>query len=320
MKTPVVLIIFNRPEETQKVFNAIRVARPETLLVIADGPRTDKNHSNEIELCNKTKAILEQVDWPCKVLKNYSERNIGCRARLSTGLKWVFEQVDRAIVFEADCLPDQSFFQFCEELLEKYKDDDEIMHISGNFFQHRNKKFSSKDSYYYSILPHIWGWATWRRAWKHYDSDIKSWPKVKASGELKSKLTDPAVYEYWETVWDGYYNHTVPSWDGQWTYACLMNNGISITPTSNLVTNIGFGPNAMQTKDVNSIFANIPLVPMKFPLTHPEKISVNKIADNFTWRQNFGINRKFRQRILGPIRRSFPKTYYLFKKLLKRSK
>jgi hypothetical protein len=205
-----------------------------------------------------------------------------------------------------------------DELLEKYKDDEKIMHIGGNFFQHRNKKFNCKDSYYFSTIPHIWGWASWSRAWKFYDSDIKIWPKIKSDGSLRKTLSDPAVYEYWETVWDGYYNHMVPSWDGQWTLALMLKNGLSITPTKNLVTNIGFGPNAMQTKDENSIFANMPLEPMYFPLIHPKNIEINKQADDFTWKQNFGVNRYWKQRLLGPIRRNFPSIYKPIRNLFKK--
>lgn len=314
MKSPVILIIFNRPDETQRVFDAIRDYKPEKLLVISDGPRNEKDKI----LCDKTKKIIDSVDWQCEVQKNYSDENIGCRARLSSGLNWAFNQVDRAIVFEADCLPDPTFFTFCDELLEKYKDDERIMHIGGNFFQQRNKKFKSEDSYYFSTIPHIWGWASWSRAWKFYDSDIKIWPEIKKNGSLRKLLNDPAVYEYWETVWDGYYNHTVPSWDGQWTLAVMLKNGLSITPTKNLVTNIGFGPNAMQTKDTNSIFANMPLEKMAFPLKHPSKIEIHKQADDFTWKQNFGVNRYWKQRLLGPIRRNLPSIYKPIRNLFKK--
>lgn len=317
MKTPVILIIFNRPEETQRVFDAIRAAQPEKLIVIADGPR---NPQEKLK-CDAARAIIETVDWKCEVIKDYSEENSGPRKKLSLGLIKAFQQVDRAIVFESDCLPDPTFFPFCEELLEKYKDDERIMHIGGNFFQHRNKKFNSNDSYYFSNIPHIWGWATWSRAWKFYDPDLKQWPDMREKGILRKTLTDPAVYEYWETVWNQYYEHKLPSWDGQWTFACMLKGGLSVTPTRNLVTNIGFGPQALQTKDANSIFANIPLEPMNFPLIHPREILPNKIADDFTWRQNFGVNRRLRQKILGPIRRKFPKPYSFARNLFsKRSR
>ncbi len=312
MKTPVVLIIFDRPNQTQKVFDAIKKQKPEILLVIADGPRTPQEKIK----CDVTRKIIDTVDWKCDVRKYYSEKNLGCRTMLSSGLNWAFGQVDRAIVFEDDCLPNDSFFPFCEELLEKYADDSRIMHIGGNFFQHRNQNFKCPDDYYFSRLPHIWGWATWSRAWKHFDVDMKSWPEIKARGGLKNSFSDPAVYEYWQTVWDGYYNKTVMSWDGQWAFACMINNGLSIVPAKNLVSNIGFGPDATQTKDPTSIFANIKTEIIQSPLKHPMEICPNYFADAFTWKQNFGIDAKLKQRVLGGLRRNYPAVYQLAKKLV----
>jgi len=317
MKTPVVFIIFNRPKEAQRVFDTIRTARPEKLLVISDGPRHDRDRIS----CAETKKIIDAVDWPCDVVTHYSEKNVGCRKTLSEGLIWAFNQVDRAIVLEADCLPDASAYRFFEEMLDRYSNDEQVMHIGGNFFQHRNPKFSNSpascSSYYFSNIPHIWGWATWSRAWKHYDPNLIKWPEIKADGTMRKILTNPAVYEYWETIWDQYYDMKIDSWDGQWTFACLLNKGLSITPTKNLVTNIGFGPDAIHTTDTNSIFARLPLESMPFPLVHPnlnEKMP-NVQADAFTWRQNFGINAKLRQRIFGPIRRKMPETYRTMKKV-----
>lgn len=298
MKTPVAFIIFNRYEQTRRVFEMIRKVKPEKLLVISDGPSHDK-----------VRAIIDTVDWPCTVLKNYSETNMGCRKRLSSGLTWVFEQVDRAIILEDDCLPNESFFSFCEELLEKYKDDEEVMHISGNFFQ----KKPIENSHYFSSIPHIWGWASWRRAWKYYDVDLKDWPN---NTSLKEKLPG-AVYEYWSTVWKQYYENKINSWDGQWMYTCLSRNGLCITPTKNLVSNIGFGATGTHTKNKDSIFANMKTDEIEFPLIHPERKILTK-ADMFTWKQNFGIDRTWKQIILGNFRRRLPKIYMLFRHVFHR--
>jgi hypothetical protein len=312
METPVALTIFDRPTQTKRVFDAIREAKPEILLVIADGPR----NAEEKIRCDTTRAIIDSVDWKCEVRKNYSEVNLGCRKRLSSGLNWVFEEVDRAIIFEADCLPDPSFFPFCEELLEKYKDNERIMHISGNFFQHRNKNFKCDDSYYFSVIPHIWGFATWRRAWEHYDPDIKKWPLAESKKAIQRVLTDPAVFEYWETIWEGFYKGETNSWDGQWTFACMLNGGLSINPCVNLVTNIGFGPDAMQGKDPNNFFANIPLKKIDFPLKHPDDIKTYAEADNFIFNQNFKPNRSLRQLVLRPFKKAFPNAYAKIKNTL----
>jgi hypothetical protein len=314
MKTPVILIIFNRSDLTQRVFDMIKLVKPKKLLVIADGPRNE----SEKAICDRTRSIIDQVDWDCEVIKNYSEFNEGCIKKISTGLNWAFNIVDRAIVLEADCLPDISFFKFCDVLLEKYKDDERVMHIGGNFFQKNNKKFKCSSSYYFSSIPHIWGWATWSRAWKLYDVNMTKWPEIRDRKGIKMK--DPAVYEYWETVWNQYYDKKIDSWDGQWTFSCILNEGISITPCTNLVSNIGFGPDAIHTKDVNSIFSNMEVRSIDFPLIHPADMTINSQADKFTWSQNFGIDRLRRQRLLGPIRRKLPFVYSLIRNLIKKNR
>lgn len=158
--TAIVFLIFNRPEETARTFAAIKAARPSTLLVVADGPRLDR--AGEQELCARTRTVIDGVDWPCEVLRNFADANIGCGRRVSSGLDWAFSQVDEAVILEDDCLPDPSFFPYCDELLERYRTDERIMMVSGNNFQ--NGASRTWDSYYFSRLPHCWGWATWRRA------------------------------------------------------------------------------------------------------------------------------------------------------------
>jgi len=315
MKTPIVLIIFNRPEQTKRVFEVIESVKPKNLLIIADGPRNKEDSG----LCRETRKIVDKNIPGCDVRKNYSETNLGCRKRVSSGLDWVFSNVDRAIILEDDCLPEPSFFEFCENLLEKYEGDERIMHISGNFFQQDNPSFKSEDSYYFSNLPHIWGWATWRRSWIKYDVRMTRWPETKQQKILKKTLTNPAVYEYWETVWDDYYNEKIQSWDGQWAFSCMLNNGLCINPTVNLVSNIGFGPDARETKNPKNKMSNIATKKIAFPLVHPTEIKPSLIADSFTWKQNFGINKKIRQKILGPLRRRFPDHYTIIRNLFRKN-
>lgn len=307
METAIVFIIFNRPEQTKKVFESIRRARPKRLLVIADGPRHERDRTAE------TRAMIH-VDWPCEVLTNYSEVNLGCKKRIATGLNWVFSNVERAIIIEDDCLPDPSFFRFCEEMLERYKDDTEVMHIGGNFFQQKNKSFTLTSSYYFSKIPHIWGWATWRRAWNLYDIHIEKWPDYKKNNTLKDRFKNIGAYEYWSAVWDQYYTNKIDSWDGQWFFACISHHGLCITPTKNLVTNIGFGADATHTK-VDNGGAGIPLQEMLFPLTHPEKKAID-MYDDFTLRQNFGIDEKLFYRLVRPIKTHFPGFYQTVKDIL----
>lgn len=169
MKAPIVLITFNRPLLTKQVFNVISKAKPSVLFLISDGPR----NGAERKLVEETRQIISLIDWPCKVFRKYSDVNLGCKISVSSGLDWVFSRADRAIILEDDCVPDPSFFTFCDDLLDKYEDNPKIMHITGSFLLGNNSV--SKDSYYFSHFTSVWGWATWRRAWTKYDVAIKDW-------------------------------------------------------------------------------------------------------------------------------------------------
>ncbi len=311
-KTPVVFMVFNRPEETARVFAEIRKARPKRLLIIADGPRS----ASERPVCDSVRKIVSNIDWSCTVSKNFSEKNIGCGKRIHSGLDWAFSQVDKAIILEDDCVPDPTFFSFCEEMLERYQYDEHVMHVAGTYMQEGNRNFHTKESYYFSIIPNIWGWATWRRAWQHYDFDIKQWPSLKESGELTTWFAHPAAYERFSKVWDQYYQHEIDSWDGQWTFTCIVNQGLCINPSVNLVTNIGFNDKGTHFKG-DSTPGNKPLQQMKFPLIHPDIIIPNRTADTFKYRVGFGIDKKLIYRILRPFKNKFPNQYLYFKRLLK---
>ncbi|SDF71723.1 glycosyltransferase family 2 protein [Terriglobus roseus] len=264
-QTPVAFFVFNRPELTRKVFDRIREMRPKRLLVIADGPRGTK--LGEAQSCKQVREIATTVDWPCIVETNFAPENMGCRGRLTSGLKWVFEQTEEAIILEDDVLPDPTFFRFCDEMLEHYRDDPRVSMITGfNIVQDRT---ATPDSYYFSGLTHIWGWATWRRAWKTYDEQITSWPAVKASGLMAEMFPQADHREHWTRIFDEMYNGTGPNtWDLQWVYTNLIHNALSIAPGVNLVDNIGFGPNATHTI-FEADAPRLPVHPLQFPLRHP---------------------------------------------------
>ena len=263
METPIVLIIFKRPDTTEQVFNAIREIKPSKLLVIADGPRNSR--PGEAEKCLAARAIIEQVDWDCEVLKNYSDINLGCGLRVSSGLDWVFKQVEEAIILEDDCVPHSTFFPFCEELLEKYRNDNRISSISA---QRLYNVQSTTDSYYFSRYPHVWGWATWKRAWQQYDFSLKVWPEIKEKSLLSQILLDSNAASSWEEILQAAYDNHINIWDYQWTLSCWLQNSLSIHPRANLVTNIGFGLDATHTSE-NSMFEFLPITAMPFPLQHP---------------------------------------------------
>ena len=277
MRTPIVLIIFNRPDLTARVFAEIARARPEKLLVIADGPRPDRE--GEDAKCAATRAIVERVDWPCEILKSYSNTNLGCGHRPATGLRWVFEQVEEAIILEDDCVPHPTFFRFCEELLERYRHDERVMHISGNnhFFRENKIPFS----YFFSCYCLSWGWATWRRAFQHYDPEIKLWPMLRNTSWLPDILGGSSAAEHWERIFDLTYAgiDNVNTWDFQWLFATWAHRGLSILPSSNLVSNIGFREDATHTREVTNQLANLPRSEMTFPLKHPPCMVRDKTAD-----------------------------------------
>lgn len=283
--TPVVLLIFNRPETTAQVFAAIRAVRPATLLVVADGPRPDR--AGEAERCAVARAIVEQVDWPCEVLRNYADINLGCRRRVSSGLDWVFAQVPEAIILEDDCVPHPTFFRFCTELLDLYREDERIMHISGDNFQEGVN--TGRESYYFSRYAHVWGWATWRRAWRHYDVDMRQWADFRARRLLANVLEDTAEVRYWDVKLESVARGQLDTWDVQWMFACWAHGGLSVLPHQNLVTNIGFGHGATHTRFKSRLAAR-PLRAMEFPLRHPNFVVRNRQADAYTGRWQFTSN------------------------------
>ena len=292
--TPIVLMIFNRPAVIQQVFNEIRKISPAKLFVIADGPR--RGMEDDVEQCAAARKILEQVDWECQVLKNYADVNLGCKLRVASGLDWVFSLVEEAIILEDDCLPHPTFFPFCQELLEGYRDDKRIMTISGNNFQYGQRR--TTDSYYFSRYPHVWGWATWRRAWKCYDVDMNLWPAVRAGrwlfdilGSRRADVKNGQCHfdvmasmkaiEYWYKIFDSTYEGKINTWDYQLVFASWLQNGLNIMPNVNLVSNIGFGADATHTK-VPGRCANMPVKAVVFPLQHPPFIIRDAAADDYT--------------------------------------
>ena len=279
LTTPVAFLIFNRPDTTARVFEAIRQAKPPKLLVVADGPRPDR--PDDVEKCKAARAIIDKVDWDCEVLTNYSDVNLGCKSRVSSGLNWVFDTVEEAIILEDDCLPHPSFFQFCEELLEYYRHDQRIMVISGDNFQFGRKR--TEYSYYFSRYNHIWGWASWRRAWQYYDLKMKLWQEISDGSWLESILGETQAVKYWTKIFQTAYDNKVDSWDYRWTFACWIQNGLTILPNVNLVSNIGFGADATHTSRAIQSVVNNPVREMSFPLQHPPFITRHFEADRFTW-------------------------------------
>lgn len=293
------LLIFNRPETTRAVFEAIRQARPRHLLVVADGPR--KEQSGEAERCRETRSVIDGVDWECRVDTNYADQNLGCRRRVNSGIDWIFQQVEEAIILEDDCLPDQSFFRFCQELLERYRDEPRVSQIAGANFQFG--RGTSPHSYYFSRYQHIWGWASWRRAWQLHDPLMSAWPDFRDQGGLRRAFSGKSESAYWSDVLEKVYQGEIDTWDCQWSFTCWNSGLLSIIPSVNLISNLGFGPGATHTPVPNR-YAAMKTEALRFPLRHPTVLEPDAAADAYTGKTMF--------RPYSPLRRLFATVRGLF--------
>jgi hypothetical protein len=267
MKSPVLLIVFNRPDTTGRVFEEVRSARPPRLYIGADGPRLDR--PGEADLCAAVRQISSAVDWPCEVKTLFRDQNLGCKLGPCEAISWFFTHEEEGIILEDDCLPASSFFDFCDELLERYRHDSRIWQISGTDMFASEPPSESRPSYRYVKSGPIWGWASWRRAWKHYDSELKAWPSMSKEAVLNSVYATAAERDAYRAIGNRIYDGVTHFWDYQWLFARNFNSGLSIIPYGNQVRNIGFGPAATHTLTaVDQAPQN--LHPIVFPMRYPE--------------------------------------------------
>ena len=282
-KTPVLFLIFNREDTTQKVFDAIRQQKPQYLFVAADGAR--KNKPEDAEKCRRVREIIKQVDWDCELKTLFREENLGCKVAVSSAITWFFENVEQGIILEDDCLPDPSFFPYCEELLDRYKDDTRIGHISGDNFL--SGSIEENRSYDFCTCPHIWGWATWRRVWKNYDVNFPFWTEQKDKRHLLFNNSREKFY-FSSFISDALSTKKEYSvWDTQYWFTLRVQNQLSIYPAVNLVTNIGVGDlNATHTS-IKKQKLSIPAVRIHLPLKHPNCVLRNKKIDDRTVKKLF---------------------------------
>ncbi len=270
---PIIFIVFNRPETTKKVFCEIAKIKPKQLFIIADGPRAE----TESIKCNEVRAITNFIDWECELKTNFSESNLGCKRRLISGLNWAFEQCEQAIILEDDCLPEQSFFPFCKEMLDMYKNDERVMMISGDKI-HRDLE-SKEYSYYFSCYNHIWGWATWKRVWNLYDERMKELPSIIHTDFLPKLLQSNNAANYWRSLFEKVNNNKMDTWDCQLQYLCWIYNGLTIIPGNNLVSNIGLSHTDATHPGERDHLYEISIYPVTFPLRHPLIVERNLDAD-----------------------------------------
>jgi len=269
-KTPILFLTFNRPKETLKVLNAIKTIRPRYLFISSDGPR--KDHPTDEDKCNQVRKILKNVDWPCKVSTLLHKNNLGCRLAVSTAITWFFNHVKEGIILEDDCLPENSFFPYCELLLEKYRFDERISMISGtNSLLGRVK---SRDKYVFSRYFPVWGWASWRRAWKLFDISMLKWKQFRTNNTISQYYSDNSFSEYVSAEFDLYFSNKIDTWDIPWYFTCLFQSTLCILPLKNLIQNIG--RSGTHTSARPSPFENYHTEPIDMTnIIHPQYVTPN---------------------------------------------
>lgn len=271
MDVPVLLVVYRRADLTTRTLAAIGAARPRRLLVAADGPASDAERS----ACEAARAAATAVTWPCDVLTDFAVDNMGCQARMNSAVDWLFTHADRGIVLEDDCVAAPDFFPFCEDLLERYRADRRVVHISGETYAAEPEG----ESYYFSKYSLTWGWATWRRAWELCDRTLAGWPAMRGRPELQALFDTRDERAYWMSTFE-HQAATQPMWDYAWWYTC-MTNGLSIHPSVNLVTNIG--SDARATHTAGESFCHRAVGAVSFPLRHPPAVLRNPRADMDTF-------------------------------------
>ncbi|HWE82428.1 MAG TPA: hypothetical protein VG265_12325 [Gaiellaceae bacterium] len=274
VRAPVALFVHARPEHTRRLVELVRAANPAQVLVVADGPRNDA----EAARCAETRKAIADADWGCELRMEVSDENLGLKRRVESGLDWVFDQVDEAIVLEDDCHPHPTFFAFCDELLDRYRDDPRVLTVSGSNFGQGTD--AGDGSYFFSRYPLIWGWATWARAWRHYSPELAEWPELESSGWLEELFHDPQAVQYWRYTL-GQRRQLADTWDSGWLLGSWLAGGLTAVSKENLVSNVGFGAEATNTKDIHPLFANLPTTPAELPVRHPSSVERDAEADAF---------------------------------------
>jgi hypothetical protein len=283
---PVLLLAFNRPDTTRIVIDALRAAKPARVFLAVDGPRDGKD--GEPAAIAAVQALAGALDWGCEVRTLFRERNLGCKLAVSQAISWFFSEVESGIILEDDCVAHPSFFRFAAELLERYRDDQRIMMISGDNFQKGRRRTGY--SYYFSRYTHIWGWATWRRAWQRYDHRMAAWPELRDGGWLMDILGERSAVEWWTRIFDDTHGERNTSWAFRWMFSAWSTSGLTILPNVNLVSNIGYGENATHTLQFDPSMANLGRDEMVFPLKHPPYLIRDARADAYSQRHQFSFS------------------------------
>jgi hypothetical protein len=300
MKTPILFLTYKRFYTAEVVFNAIRKAQPAKLYFASNAPNLV--HGHEISKVAKVRSLIDRVDWPCEVKIRFLEEHLPVKQSVSSSLDWFFEHEEQGIILEDDCLPHPDFFPFSETLLNQYATNDRVWVITGNNFQNGIQR--GYGSYYFSRYNHVWGWASWRRAWQHYDGDLSFWPNWKRTEAWISEFSDRVERRYWEKIFDRMYTQQIDTWDYPWSASVWYHGGLTATPNVNLVSNIGFGLDSTHTASADSPLAGM-VTSAIGELTHPTAITRDQTADRYAFDHAFGgINQRFPWSLLRLPRRT----------------
>ncbi|NIG54439.1 nucleotide-diphospho-sugar transferase [Chitinophaga sp. Cy-1792] len=279
MNTPVLILIFNRKAKSLELIRHLRAVKPRRIYIAADGPRD--NRPEETLQCETTRnAVLEAIDWTCQITTLFRTGNLGCGKAVSSAISWFFEQEEEGIILEDDCMPAPSFFDFCTNMLHHYRQDQYVMHINGSNFQFGNQRGNA--SYYYSRMAHIWGWATWRRAWKYYDFSLSRYKHHTTTGLSRTLLHD----YHWIM------NGKLDTWDVQWFLSVWFNKGWVIAPNVSMVRNIGYDAESTHTQRIPPWFSKIAYGEIT-DIVHPQKRSIDQEADNYASKVMFSPSRTY---------------------------
>ena len=254
---------FNRPDCLKQVFDRVREAMPSQLFLVMDAPR--EGRPQDVEGVSACRKIFDGIDWPCEVVRDYAEKNLGCRKRMASGITNVFKHVEQCIILEDDCVPHPDFFRFCEEMLARYGDDTRIGSIVG--FEEHPYLRKRDDSYYFDRFPGCWGWATWRRAWRFFDDSKQHWSEISSGDFLEAIFRDKEQIKRITGWFDDSCSGKSNSWATQWWLTHIVQNFLTIHPSVNLITNIGHdgAHNTGKVRGVHDVRSN----GIAFPLKHP---------------------------------------------------
>ncbi len=301
MNKPVLFLIFNRLDTTKIVFEQIKLAKPSKLYLASDGARVSKEDETQI-VAEVRQWVLDNIDWPCEVKTLFSDENLGCGKAVSGAITWFFSQEESGIILEDDCVPNQSFFMYCEELLDKYKDDQHIWHIAGN----NPLGITDCDgSYYFAKIMHCWGWASWADRWQHYNFDLIDY----SNQNVQNFSDDKYIQKYWLNILNKMRNHEIDTWDYQWTFEIIKNNGLCINPSKNLISNIGYEGVHYSNSEGDSRL-NTPTYEID-TIIHPKTIEFDENAVDSIYENVFYIKKPSLRDFLKYIK-TYP--FFFFKK------